>query len=113
MNMNRLPIDYSSAHNVASAAHNWIFHPAWRNSPIMGDKPNQVTIKAANNSIVCPHSRSTFSDGARIGCKSVGELATRKISLVPFAAQPPGEVLVLARQSRLCGNRFLLHRGRF
>src|SRR5215831_11527235 len=51
--MNRLPLDYSSAHNIASARHNWIFHSAWRNSPIMGYKPNQVTIKAADNSIVC------------------------------------------------------------
>ena len=50
--MNRLPLNYSSAWNLASA-HNWIFHSARRNSSIMGHKPNHVTIKAADNSVVC------------------------------------------------------------
>src|SRR5215831_12458369 len=49
--MNRLPLGYSSAHNIASAD-TWSI-PTRRDLPIMGDKPNHVTIKAADNSVVC------------------------------------------------------------
>src|SRR5437899_568852 len=50
--MNRLPLDYSSAHNTASAE-SWSIHTTRRNLPIMGYKPNHVAIKAADNSVVC------------------------------------------------------------
>src|SRR5439155_25573067 len=50
--MNRLPLDYSSAHNIASAD-SWSIHTTRRNLPIMGYKPNHVTIKPADNSVVC------------------------------------------------------------
>ena len=52
MEMNRLPPDYSSAHNIAWA-HSWSIHTARRNLPIMGYKRHHVTIKAADNSVVC------------------------------------------------------------
>src|SRR5215831_15073221 len=52
MEMNRLPVDYSSAWNRASA-HNRICASARWNSPIMGYEPNHVTIKAADKSVVC------------------------------------------------------------
>jgi hypothetical protein len=50
--VNRSPLEYSSAYNIASV-HAWIFHSAWRNSSIVGYKPNHVTIKPADNGIVC------------------------------------------------------------
>ena len=52
MQMNRLPPDYSSAHNIPWA-HSWSIHTARRNLPIMGYKRHHVTIKAADNSVVC------------------------------------------------------------
>src|SRR5262245_55828184 len=52
MDMNRLPVDYSSAWNRASA-HNRICASARWNSPIMGYEPNHITIKAADKSVVC------------------------------------------------------------
>jgi len=63
--MNRSPLDYSSAHNIASADV-WIFHSAWRNWPIMGYKPNHITIKPADNGIVClTQPCGTLSDGVK------------------------------------------------
>src|SRR5262245_31365580 len=50
--MNRLPLDYSSAHNIGSAK-SWSIHTTRRNLSIMGHKPYHVTIKAADNSVVC------------------------------------------------------------
>src|SRR5215813_14727743 len=50
--MNSLPLDYSSPHNIGSAK-SWSIHTTRRNLPIMGYKPNHVTIKPADNSIVC------------------------------------------------------------
>jgi len=63
--MNRSPLEYSSAHNIASV-HAWIFHSAWQNSAIMGYKLNHVTIKAAYNGIVClTQPCGTFSYGVK------------------------------------------------
>src|SRR5215475_6972780 len=50
--MNRLPLDYSSAHNRA-LVDSWSIHTTRSNLPIMGYKPNHVTIKPADNSVVC------------------------------------------------------------
>src|SRR5262249_47453781 len=52
MDMNRLPVDYSSAWNAASAHKGIWASPRW-NSPIMGYEPNHVTINAADKSVVC------------------------------------------------------------
>jgi hypothetical protein len=63
--MNRSPLDYSSAYNIG-LVHVWIFHSAWRNSPVMGYKPDHVTIKPTDNGIGClTQPCSTLSDGVK------------------------------------------------
>jgi hypothetical protein len=50
--MNRSPLGNGSTDDIG-LVHVWIFHSAWRNSPVMGYKPDHVTIKPADNGIVC------------------------------------------------------------